>query len=108
LFAKTQHQLIVVCEPLTDGSTSLSAALPKPDGGEILTCVPAKTVVYLAATHLHAALPSGWCQAAIRALREGVAAEHERRVAEKAAEAANKAALKVALEEQMKLNATRK
>eukprot|EP00775_Hariotina_reticulata_P009578 gene9578-9740_t len=47
-------------------------------------------------------------QAAIRALREGVAAEQERRTAEKAAGAASKAALKVALEEQMKLNATRK
>jgi len=73
-----------------------------------LVCLQIKTVKDLAATHLHAALPCGWCQAAIRALREGVAAEQERRVAEKAAEAANKAALKVALEEQMKLNATRK
>lgn len=47
-------------------------------------------------------------QAAIRALKEGVAAEASRRAAEKAAEEAKKVALKAALEQQMKLNATRR
>jgi hypothetical protein len=54
-------------------------------------------------------LCNGCClQAAIRALREGVAAEQARRSAERAAEEAKKVALKAALEEQMKLNATRR
>ena len=48
------------------------------------------------------------CQAAIRALKEGVAAEQARREREAAAEAAKKQALKAALEEQMKQNAVRK
>lgn len=47
-------------------------------------------------------------QAAIRALKEGVAAEQARRVREAAAEVAKKAALKAALEQQMKQNAVRK
>ncbi|KAF6260771.1 hypothetical protein COO60DRAFT_846345 [Scenedesmus sp. NREL 46B-D3] len=47
-------------------------------------------------------------QAAIRSLRDGVAAEQARRAAERAAEEAKKVALKAALEEQMKLNATRR
>jgi hypothetical protein len=47
-------------------------------------------------------------QAAIRALKEGVAAEQARREREAVAAAANKAALKVALEQQMKQNAVRK
>lgn len=47
-------------------------------------------------------------QAAIRALKEGVAAEQARREREAAAAAANKAALKVALEQQMKQNAVRR
>jgi hypothetical protein len=47
-------------------------------------------------------------QAAIRALRDGVAAEQARRAAERAAEEAKKVSLKAALEEQMKLNATRR
>lgn len=48
------------------------------------------------------------CQAAIRALKEGVAAEQARREREAAAEAAKKLALKAALEQQMKQNAVRK
>jgi hypothetical protein len=50
-----------------------------------------------------------WClQANIRALKEGVAAEQARREREAAAAAAKKAALKAALERQMKQNAVRK
>lgn len=47
-------------------------------------------------------------QAAIKALREGVAAEQARRDAEKAASAAKRVELKAALEAQMKANAARR
>eukprot|EP00879_Flechtneria_rotunda_P015380 GHRR01016079.1.p1 GENE.GHRR01016079.1~~GHRR01016079.1.p1 ORF type:complete len:262 (+),score=105.62 GHRR01016079.1:1221-2006(+) len=47
-------------------------------------------------------------QAAIKALAEGVAAEKARREAEKAAELQKKAAIKAALEDQMKQNVSRR
>lgn len=47
-------------------------------------------------------------QATIKALHDGVAAEKARKVAEKASEATKRAELKKALEEQMKLNATKR